>query len=132
MGEGTSAENNGRIRVAIVRIVLFCFASLFLINYLVTHFPMLHFGKDHGMVMMIILTCIASAILFFFIESSFLKYFFGLIIGVLSFAAVYVLYAIFNQGNKADLPLIVDNSIAFTLIALFAISRYRKNKASIK
>lgn len=117
---------------AIISIVVFCFTSIYAIDYLITHFPTLHFGKDNGMVMMIVLTCMAAMVLFFFIERSVLKYFLGFIVGVISNVTVYLLILIFNQANTVALPLIADNSIAFILIAMFAISRYKKNNPSLK
>lgn len=109
----------------------YCVFWVLIINYLISNYSSLYFGKDDGLVAMILLTWLASWIMFLFIEKTFLKYFIGLIVGICSCLIIYVSYYLLVAVRIVEdfsIPLIGDNIIEFGLIFLFGLYRMRKNE----
>jgi len=109
---------------------LYCVFWVLIINYLISNYPSLYFGKDGGLVTMTLLTWLASCVMFLFIEKTFFKYFIGLIVGICSCLITYISYYLLAAGGIVEefsIPLIGDNIIEFTFIFLFGLYRIKKN-----
>ena len=118
-------------------ILAYCILCVFIIDRVTSNLYLFSFGKDNGVIAKILFTCLSSELLFLFICKSVLRYFIGLLLGILSFILVYACYYIFfvvmmAKPNGLAVPLLLHLSFAFLFIYIFSILtlKFPKNNPS--
>lgn len=133
-------KNNYLNKSFFIAVFIF-YMCAFIVNLLITEFPNLEFGKDHGLVFRVISTIILS-ILFYLIARlkislgnvlmGFALAFFSYLIVFLSY--LFISFIIYGDNRGFNLPLIFDQLFASTvmIICTFITSKFIPTGARLK
>lgn len=102
------------------------YSSVFLANFLISKGPLVHFGKDGGLLFRIFSLCFFSSIFFYLIKNDILYIVIGFFIGLLSYLLVFFIYiitymAIGGSSNSWVLPVVADHLVATSIVLIVGI-----------
>jgi len=115
---------------------IFLFAFAIIVDLFIRYTNLLTFGKDNGLIARVLLTILGSIIFYIVIQNrlSIKNIVIGVAIGVLSYIIVFLLYfllswLIYKDNRGFDIPLLIDQLIATTIIVIIGRVRFKSNKS---
>lgn len=113
---------------------LFWVTIITLIEICAAYIPLLHFGKDHGLVFRVIAFTLATSLYFLIINDYIHKFktiIIGIIVGFMSYVIIYIIYMIasiiYNHDNSGfDIPLVFDLIFTALIVIIFGFAKYSK------